>query len=125
MGPIQTALGQALGAVGGATLMAKKMYDNEGQVIQKETTEETTKKEDAETAAKVVKVAQDKKLAQPKQIIYDIASGAPLATSGEMASLLSRVSYANALNSKQRSKQSFQNRLAKVKASRAKLKRRD
>ena len=30
MGPIQTAIGQALGAVGGATLLGKKIYENEG-----------------------------------------------------------------------------------------------
>ena len=74
--------------------------------------------------AQAVKVAQDRKIAKPKQIYYDVASGTPLATSGEMATVLSQVSYANALNSKQRSRKGFNDKLARIKASRKDLSRR-
>lgn len=52
MGPIQTAIGQLLGAVGGAAIAGKKMYENEGQAAKKageaEVKESTAEKEQKE-----------------------------------------------------------------------------
>ena len=63
-GPIQTAIGQALGAVAGAVALGKKFNDDERQAAKEAADAEAKKKKDAETAAKTA--AKEKELAEEK-----------------------------------------------------------
>lgn len=111
MGPIQTAIGQALGAVGGAALVGKKLYEgNEGQAPKKEGDKKPEKAEDTSAAAKALKTAQDKKLDAPKQLYFWGNTEEPLATSNEIASLLATQSLGNAISSKKRSRDKVRER---------------
>lgn len=103
MGPIQTAIGQALGAVGAAALVGKKLNEeDEKQAAKEKAAKESEEKKKAKLAAKAIKTAQDKKIDSPKQVYFK--EDEPLATSNEMASVLANQSLHNALNSKARSR---------------------
>ena len=90
MGPIQTAIGQALGAVGGGILVGKKIEENVKKEEAKGTEEQAREEERAKTelVKKALKTAQDKKIDSPKQIYFSAASEEPIASSNEMASVL-------------------------------------
>ena len=127
MGPIQTALGQAMGAIGGAALVAKKLNEEnekervKGQAAKEKADKGNKKAADQAVAEKALKTAQDKKLDSPKQILFDAASGEALGTSNEVASVLATQSLHNALSSKTRSRDKVRERkqmLAKRKLAR-------
>ena len=105
MGLIQTAIGQALGAVGGAALVGKKLNEeDERQAAKEEAAKAAEEKRKSQTAARLVLVAQDQKIASPKQLYFSKGSEEPLGTSNEMASVLATHSLENASNSKKRSR---------------------
>lgn len=111
MGPIQTALGQALGAAGGAALVGKKLYEgNEKQTTKEEGTEKPKEAEDTSAAKKALKTAQDKKIDSPKQLYFWGGSEEPLATSNEIASLLASQSLHNATTAKTRARDKVRER---------------
>ena len=111
MGPIQTLIGKALAVTGGAIAFGKKENENEEQVKQ----EAEQEKASSAMAAKAVKTAQDKKVAKPKLLYFDEKGTEPLATSGEMASVLSHVSLSSAISSKTRGRKKYEARLAYIK----------
>lgn len=111
MGPIQTALGQALGAVAGAALAGKKVYEkNERQASKEEGTEKPKEARDTSAAKKALKTAQDKKIDSPKQLYFWGGSEEPLATSNEIASLLASQSLHNATTAKTRARDKVRER---------------
>ena len=111
-GPIQTAIGRVLGAAGAslaANIMtneknARQTAKEEGDKAEKEgKAEKEIKSSEANPYAEALKTAQKNKIDLPKQIFFS-DSGTPLATSYEMASVLSNQSLANASASKKRAR---------------------
>lgn len=142
MGPIQTAIGQAMGAIGGAAILGKKMQENgektKGQAAEKKqdkgaatsknivlskADENTEKGQKMSSASKALKTAQDKKIDSPRQIYFWGQDPEPLATSSELASVLANVSLQNATSSKSRSRNKVRER--KQALMKRKLARRD
>lgn len=127
MGPIQTAIGQAMSAIGGAAVLGKKMQENaektEGQAANKATTAENEKAKGPSPVAKAIKTAQDKKLDSPRQIYFWGQDPEPLATSSELASVLANTSLQNATSSKSRARNKVRER--KQALMKRKLARRD
>ena len=109
MGPIQTAIGQAMGAIGGAAVLGKKMQEDaekaERQAAKKATTKENEKAKGPSPMAKAIKTAQDKKLDSPKQVYFWGQDPEPLATSSELASVLANTSLQNATAAKGRARE--------------------
>ena len=99
MGPIQTLIGKALAASGGAIAFGKKSNENEGQ-----TPEEQEKETQSSLAAKAVKTAQDKKIDSPKSVYFWGNTEEALGTSSEVASVLATQSLHNATSSKTRAR---------------------
>ena len=124
MGPIQTALGQALGSVGAAALVGKKQYERQIAEEKRDAKEEAREAEKAakadekakKEAAKALKAAQKNKIDSPKQVYFLEGEEEPLATSSEIAIVLSTQSLHNALSAKARTKSSIEARRQKVKA---------
>ena len=98
MGPIQTAIGQMLGAASATAIVGKKLNEDARQAREEETKlaekeakaaqkKDKSKKED-EIVSKALLEAQQNGTASPSSIIFD-KSGKPLATYQEMAELLS------------------------------------
>ena len=109
-GPIQTAIGQALGATAAIAAVGKKLNEDERQAAEEKPAEETEKKAKAATMAKAIKTAQDKKIDSPKQLFFWGQDTEPLATSNEMASVISSVALQNATASKQRARDKVRER---------------
>ena len=98
-GLIQTALGQLLGAVGGAVVAGKKLYEkHEGQALQEE--EEKSDKGSSEVA-KTYKIAQEKGITAPEKIIFD-EKGTPLATKAELAELMAKQSLSDSFSARKK-----------------------
>ena len=113
MGPIQTAISKAMGAVGGAAVLGAKLNEkNEGQAAKEATTQTEEKDKKKDVIAKTVKTAQDKKIASPKQVYFWGDSEEPLGTSSEVAYVLSNVSLHNATSSKRRARNKVRERKA-------------
>lgn len=111
MGPIQTAIGQALGAVSGAALVGKKLNEEDAKQNSKEEgAKEAKNGADGNVAAKAIKTAQDKKIDSPKQLYFWGDSEEPLGTSNEVAYVLANQSLHNAISSKQRSRDKVRER---------------
>ncbi len=109
MGPIQTAIGQALGIVGGSAVAVKKLNErNEEQTVQEQATQgnapEKAKSYHEEAIKRAVKTAQDKRLDSPKQVYFWQDTDEAVGTSNEIAYVLSQQSLHNALSSKKRSR---------------------
>ena len=107
MGLIQTAIGQALGAVGGAALVAKKLNEEDERQAAKE---KAAKEKKSKLAAKTIKTAQDKKIDSPKQLYFADGSAEPLGSSNEVATVLATHSLQNATESKKRSRDKVRER---------------
>ena len=116
MGPFQTAIGQALGAIGGAALVAKNINEEN---TKEQAAEEKANQRDAEKkakadskkhliSAKAVKTAQNRKIDSPTSVYF--WGEEPLATSSEMATVLSTQSLFNATSSKKRSRDKVRER---------------
>ena len=128
MGPIQTAIGQALGVVGGAAVAAKKLNEkNEKQAAQEQTNQAAEKKEvqgnNEQVVSKAIKTAQDKKIDSPKQVYFWGDTEEAIGTSNEIAYVLSQQSLHNARNSKMRSRDIVRKR--KQELAKRKLARKD
>ena len=105
MGPIQTAIGQLMGAAGGAALVGKKMQNENEKQAAKEArvqTKEKAKKSDAFKEA--IKTAQKKKIDSPKQVLFSEETGEAVGTSNEIATVLASQSLHNATSSKRKSR---------------------
>lgn len=116
MGPIQTAIGRALGAGAAIAAIGKKLNEDEGQVAEKKPDEESEKKAKASAMAKALKTAQEKKIDSPKQLFFWGEDSEPLATSNEMASAISTVALHNAVSSKTRARDKVRLRRQKLAA---------
>lgn len=128
MGPIQTAIGQALGVVGGAAVAAKKLNEkNEKQAAQEQTNEAAAKKEvqsnNEQVVSRAIKTAQDKQIDSPKQVYFWGDTEEAIGTSNEIAYVLSQQSLHNARNSKMRSRDIVRRR--KQELAKRKLARKD
>lgn len=100
MAIIQTAIGQLLGAVGGAALVGKKGIDDEN-----ERQAEQAKKEQKAATDKAVKNALAQAVSYRKlDRVYFWEGGEPLATSNEMASLSANQTLDAHYNSRVRTK---------------------
>ena len=116
MGPFQTAIGQALGAIGGAALVAKNINEEKTkeQTAEEKGNEKAEKKEDKVISnepvisAKAVKTAQNRKIDSPTSVYF--WGDQPLATSSEMATVLSTQALFNATSSKKRSRDKVRER---------------
>ena len=114
-GPLQTAIGQVLGAVGATALIGKKLSNDERQVREKEAKlaekaekeAKKSQKKDSEIVSKTINEAQKKKLAS--SVIFD-KQGKPLATYEELAELLSSQKTSSTLASSLRSMVATQER---------------
>lgn len=131
MGPIQTAIGQALGAIEATVAVGKKLQNDERQASEKQAAEaekmekaqrtaeaEKQKAEGEQSgnqdlAEKAVKLAQDQKLASPRSILFD-EHAKPLASYDELAAVLSRNSLAKSLESKKRTKNRLEERRKRI-----------
>lgn len=111
-GPIQTAIGQALGAVAAVSAVGKNLNENEKQTAKKQTAEAAKAKEAEAKAgqskaiseiAETLKSMQQKGFASPLEVIFN-QGGEPLATSSEAASVVATQSLNNIMESKKRSK---------------------
>ena len=119
MGPIQTAIGQLMGAAGGAALVGKKIQnENERQVAKEERNAAKQKAKKSKAVEIAVQEAQKKKIDMPKQILFSESTGEALGTSNEIASVLATQSLHNASNSKRRSRNAMSQRrlMLKMKA---------
>lgn len=124
MGLIQTAIGQAMGAIGGAAVLGKKMQEDaekaEGQaaeekqdkgaantkdIVLSKADENTEKGQKMSSTSKALKTAQDKKIDSPRQIYFWGQDPEPLATSSELASVLATTSLQNATAAKSRARE--------------------
>ena len=127
-GPIQTALGQALGAFAGAAALGKKLANDEKQADERQIKQEKKaaqieaeeSKEAAavateadlinlgasEEAAKAFRLAQERGTGKPDRILFD-EKGKAIATYNEVASLLSKQSLENSYSARLRSKNSM------------------
>ena len=112
MGPIQTALGQALTAVGGAAIVGKKIADEraERQVAEKQEKEAKEGEARAKAMAEALSQAVSYKISEP---IYFAKSGEPLATTNEMAALVADTSLMNFRSAKDRTRESIKARMMK------------
>lgn len=131
-GPIQTAIGQALGAAAAAGVVAKKLSYDERQASQAKEKEEKAeaeaqrmakeqiRAEDKEAsavaleadlinmgaspeAAKAYRLAQERGLGKPQRLLFD-ESGKPLATYEEVATILSMQAKETSLSARLRGK---------------------
>ena len=114
MGPIQTALGQALTAIGGAALVGKKVADEraERQVAEDEKKKEQEGESRAKAMAESLSQAVSYKISEP---IYFAKDGSPLATSDEMAALVADTSLMNFRSAKDRTRKGIKARMSKFK----------
>ena len=115
MGPIQTALGQAMGAAAGAVVAGKKLYEkNEGQTAKEVSAQEAedskTKASNEEAAKRAIKTAQDKRIDSPKQVYFWGDTEEAIGTSNEIAYVLSQQSLHNSLSSKKRARDAVRRR---------------
>lgn len=111
-GPIQTAIGQMLGAFSGATLAAKKLANDEGQAKeekQEKPESEAAKPSEQKEAAKAYKIAQDRGATSTERIIFD-EKGQPLGTYDELSVLVSRQALENYRSSRRRTKSAINER---------------
>ena len=105
MGPIQTAIGQMLGAVGGAAVLGKKLNEkNEKQAAKEQTNQEEQAAKDKKTLNKAIAAAQQSQLDKLNKQVY-LLGKEPIGTSSEMASVLSSQSLQNATSSKSRARE--------------------
>lgn len=109
-GPIQTAIGHALGATAAIAAVGKKLNEDERQAAEEKPAEESEKKAKADSMAKALKTAQEKKLDSPKQMFFWGQDAEPLATSNELASVISSVALHNATSAKQRARDKVRER---------------
>ena len=140
MGPIQTAISQALGSVAGAAIAGKSQHEKETKrqageekqdkaaanskdIVLSKADENTEKGQKMSSTSKALKTAQDKKIDSPRQIYFWGQDPEPLATSSELASVLANVSLQNATSSKSRSRNKVRER--KQALMKRKLARRD
>lgn len=125
MGPIQTAISQALGSLAGAAIAGKSQHEKETkrQAAEEKADAKAEKKEAASPVSKALKTAQDRKIDSPKQIYFWGQDPEPLATSSELASVLANTSLQNATSSKSRSRNKVRER--KQALMKRKLARRD
>lgn len=125
MGPIQTAISQALGSLAGAAIAGKSQHEKEikRQAAEEKADAKAEKKEAASPLSKALKTAQDRKIDSPKQIYFWGQDPEPLATSSELASVLANTSLQNATSSKSRSRNKVRER--KQALMKRKLARRD
>lgn len=125
MGPIQTAISQALGSLAGAAIAGKSQHEKETkrQAAEEKGDSEATEKKTASPLSKALKTAQDRKIDSPKQIYFWGQDPEPLATSSELASVLANTSLQNATSSKSRSRNKVRER--KQALMKRKLARRD
>ena len=121
MGPIQTALGQMLGALGGAAMVGKNINEDARQAREKETMlAEKADKEKAKEAQKnqvaseAVKLAQEKGIASPSSIIFDY-SGKPIGTYEEVAALLAEHKSSARREARLKAKNAIQERIKMLK----------
>lgn len=121
MGPIQTALGQMLGALGGAAMVGKNINEDARQAREKETKlAEKADKEKAKEAQKnqvaseAVKLAQEKGIASPSSIIFDY-SGKPIGTYEEVAALLAEHKASARREARAKAKNAIQERMKMLK----------
>ena len=115
MGPIQTAIGQAMGAAAGAVVAGKKLYEkNEKQAAKEVSAQEAedskAKTSNEEAAKKAIKTAQDKKIDSPKQVYFWGNTEEAIGTSNEIAYVLSQQSLHNSLSSKKRDRNAVRRR---------------
>lgn len=125
MGPIQTAISQALGSIAGAAIAGKSQHEKETkrQAAEEKADAKAEKKEASSPVSKALKTAQDRKIDSPKQIYFWGQDPEPLATSSELASVLANTSLQNATSSKSRSRNKVRER--KQALMKRKLARRD
>lgn len=125
MGPIQTAISQALGSLAGAAIAGKSQYEKETkrQAAEEKADAKAEKKEASSPVSKALRTAQDRKIDSPKQIYFWGQDPEPLATSSELASVLANTSLQNATSSKSRSRNKVRER--KQALMKRKLARRD
>ena len=125
MGPIQTAISQALGSLAGAAIAGKSQHEKETkrQAAEEKADAKAEKKEASSPVSKALKTAQDRKIDSPKQIYFWGQDPEPLATSSELASVLANTSLQNATSSKSRSRNKVRER--KQALMKRKLARRD
>lgn len=125
MGPIQTAISQALGSLAGAAIAGKSQHEKEikRQAAEEKADAKAEKKEASSPISKALKTAQDRKIDSPKQIYFWGQDPEPLATSSELASVLANTSLQNATSSKSRSRNKVRER--KQALMKRKLARRD
>ena len=115
MGPIQTAIGQAMGAAAGAVVAGKKLYEkNEGQTAKEVSAQEAedskAKASNEEAAKRAIKTAQDKRIDSPKQVYFWGDTEEAIGTSNEVAYVLSQQSLHNSLSSKKRARDAVRRR---------------
>ena len=117
-GPIQSAIGQALGAIGGAAALGKKLYEeNEGQALKEERAEEEKKAKTEskdQTVKKALQKAQDFRIESPKKYLFD-EGGNLIANYSELASVMASQSLANELQARSRQKAAFERRKEAIK----------
>ena len=125
MGPIQTAISQALGSLAGAAIAGKSQHEKETkrQAAEEKADAKAEKKEASSPVSKALRTAQDRKIDSPKQIYFWGQDPEPLATSSELASVLANTSLQNATSSKSRSRNKVRDR--KQALMKRKLARRD
>ena len=113
-GQIQTAIGQMMGAIGGAALVGKGVAEDEAKRQADKKAEAKAAEEQArkEAVAKALSQATSYKIIDP---IYFWKNEEPLATSDEMASLASGQSLYNYRNTKLRTRKGIQARLGMLK----------
>lgn len=114
-GPIQTALGQALGAIGASALVGKGVADEAA----KRQAEEKQEQEAAEAEARKQAMAKSLSQAVSYKIIepmYFWKGEEPLATSNEMATLAADTSLMNFKSARDRTRKGIKARFAHLKA---------
>lgn len=117
MGPIQTAIGQLLGAVGGATLAGSKLAnENERQAAKQERAQTKEAGKDSDAVAKAIKTAQQNKIDSPQTVYFWGNSEEAIGTADQIASVLSMQATHNATSSKKRSRDIVRERKKKLMA---------
>ena len=112
MAGIQTAIAQAMGAIGGAALVGKGVAEDaaEKQAEQEEKRKAIQKAAEKSAVAQALKMAASyQKISDP---IYFWKNEEPLATSEELASVVAEQSVYNKLDSKKRTKAGIKARLS-------------